>query len=324
MSVESNIGWTDGANGTGAVSLPGIKDLGNNQYEVSNAAGLDKWVEIARSNSNASCTLTNDIDYNHGEWTPIGNYTGTFDGGEHTISNIKIEQAESDRSGLFGQISQGGTVKNLNVKNITIKNTNSKSINGGIAGINNGGTIEGCTVTDSEIIGGYCVGGIIGSNKNDGSQISGCHVEATLSASHKVGGIVGENSISGSIIASSYKGTIHNAFQAGGIIGTNTSSYVTACWADCTLSGTGIDSGGVASWSSGGTITACYWSGYDGNGIGYNSIEAPTISDVTKVEGTTTWQTAVAGMNAALANASCSWRWELLDGNTYPTLVPNN
>ena len=320
VSVESSIGWTDVADGIGSVT-PGFRDLGNNQYEVGNTVGLNKWAEIARSNPNASCTLTNDIDYNHGEWTPIENYTGTFDGGGYTISNIKIEQAGSERCGLFSQINQGGTVKNLNVKSITINNTNSKSFNGGIAGINFG-TIEGCTVTDSKIIGENTVGGIVG--ENNGGQISGCHVEATLSSSNKVGGIVGANS-RGSIIASSYKGIINrnNAPQAGGITGFNVGT-VTACWADCTFSGTGSDSGGVASTNSGGTITACYWSGNEGNGIGVSFGDTSDIIDVTKVEGTTTWQTAVAGMNTALANAGSSWRWELLDGNTYPTLVPNN
>ena len=53
-------------------------------------------------------------------WTPIGSFspyapfTGTFDGGGHTISGLYIDGNSSNR-GLFGYVGSGGTVKNLNV-----------------------------------------------------------------------------------------------------------------------------------------------------------------------------------------------------------------
>ena len=55
-----------------------------------------------------------------------------------------------------------------------------------------------------------------------------------------------------------------------------------------------------------GEITACYWSNYDGNGIGANY----GTGTHTKVDGTTViWQTAVDAMNAALQYTE--WRYEL-------------
>ena len=62
-----------------------------------------------------------------------------------------------------------------------------------------------------------------------------------------------------------------------------------------------------------GEITACYWSNYDGNGIGIND----GTGTPTKVDGTTvTWQTAVEAMNAALQYSE--WRYELT--GALPTL----
>lgn len=64
-----------------------------------------------------------------------------------------------------------------------------------------------------------------------------------------------------------------------------------------------------------GEITACYWSNYDGNGIGANY----GTGTHTKVDGTTvTWQTAVDAMNAALQNINSEWRYELT--GALPTL----
>ena len=71
-----------------------------------------------------------------------------------------------------------------------------------------------------------------------------------------------------------------------------------------------------------GIVTACYWSGYDGTGIGTGSGEA------TKVDGATiTWANAVNAMNTAIEtwntanpDKTCDWRYELKDGNSLPAL----
>ena len=53
------------------------------------------------------------------------------------------------------------------------------------------------------------------------------------------------------------------------------------------------------------TVTACYWGGNAGQGVNNNM--GGTV-DATKVEeGTTTWQDAVEGMNAALTGNDYQW-----------------
>ena len=66
----------------------------------------------------ACAVLTADIDLENQAWTPIGSesnqYTGTFDGGGHTISGLYINSEET-YAGLFGVVGEGGTVKELTV-----------------------------------------------------------------------------------------------------------------------------------------------------------------------------------------------------------------
>ena len=87
---------------------------------------------------------------------------------------------------------------------------------------------------------------------------------------------------------------------AGGIAVINFGT-ITACWFDGNLT-TSYDNGGIAAYNYS-TITTCFYGGNAGHGA-YN--QGGTI-DATKVEGTTTWQTAVDGMNAALTDNAYQW-----------------
>lgn len=82
----------------------------------------------------ATVTLTADLDCSSiTDWTPIGNcaidpwahnnavisgtpFTGSFDGGNHSIKNLHLSFAPTDANkawGLFGAVGEGGVVKNL-------------------------------------------------------------------------------------------------------------------------------------------------------------------------------------------------------------------
>lgn len=77
---------------------------------------------------NQNYELSNDLDFNFGEVHPLGNhdkktkqfypFTGSLDGKNHTIKNIKITNRKSN--GLFGIVSSG-TIKNLTVQNVIIE-----------------------------------------------------------------------------------------------------------------------------------------------------------------------------------------------------------
>ena len=191
---------------------------------------------------------------------------------------------------------------------------------GGIAGLSSG-TIEGCTIMGSKIGGaGYPsdVGGIAGYNSY--GKIYRCQVTgSTIEGTRRLGGIVGDNSSSTEVKACSFEGSIVKVGDSplifiGGIAGVSYAT-ITACWTACHLSySPQMPIGGIVGDNFGTGMTACYWQSDDvSTGAGGGPDNTIRVS---------TWQEAVEGMNAALAGYD--WRWELLDGNTYPTLVQNN
>ena len=66
-----------------------------------------------------------------------------------------------------------------------------------------------------------------------------------------------------------------------------------------------------------GTITSCYWSDYAGNGIGNDITNA---GETTKVDDSTTWETAMSTMNVALTNAGAGWQYVPGSGDAPLTL----
>ncbi len=93
-------------------------------YDIT-AEGLNTLRDLVNAgtafNGKTIC-LTEDVDLNNVEWTPIGNsankFQGTFDGNNKTISNLVITGNKSD-VGLFG-MTTNGEIKNLTVNNAKV------------------------------------------------------------------------------------------------------------------------------------------------------------------------------------------------------------
>lgn len=93
-------------------------------YDIT-AEGLNTLRDLVNAGSAFSgktIRLTEDVDLNNVEWTPIGNsknqFQGTFDGNNKTISNLVITGNKSD-VGLFG-MTTNGEIKNLTVNNAKV------------------------------------------------------------------------------------------------------------------------------------------------------------------------------------------------------------
>ena len=314
--------WKAGEEYTNTVSLAAAKDPGytvsedGKTYNVTSADGLLAWNEAVQKDMTLNCTLADNIDLTGIDWTPIGtsignSYTGTFDGGGHTITGLTV--TGSDRyTGLFGFIK--GTVKNVVLEGVRITSDNSSGYAGGVAGYSFEGNIENCSVSGS--VSGSDVGGVVGYQQ--GGSITGCSSSATVKGTQRAGGVAGTTNYDATLTACYATGdmTVENDGTsnacAGGVVGSNAYCTVIACYAAGNVSGTGsgtIHVGGVTGENFDGTLTACYWSGLPDNDNG----------GATKVDGTTvTWQTAVDAMNAALSGKG--WQYELKDGNSLPTL----
>ena len=311
--------WADGGGESGAAELGYIYDSNTKTYTVYNADGLLAWNEAAQKDRSINCTLTADIDLTGKDWSPIGtnfynSYTGTFDGGGHTIMGLTVT-TNDQYVGLFGRLGKAGTVKNVVMDGIQITSNHSLGYAGGVAGFSWGGTIENCSVSGS-VSGTVSVGGVVGIQWE--ASITGCSSSATVKGMVRVGGVAGETN-SGATMAACYATgnvTIEidpiNNILGGGLVGFNAGSSVLACYATGNVTSTGSSTGKVHIGGFLGnnytTVTACYWKNNHEQGIGYNR----ESTKVTKVDGTSvTWQNAVDAMNTALQNKGSEWRYEL-------------
>ena len=323
--------WQAGGEYTYTVSLAAAKDLGytiesNGSYTVTSADGLMNVAELVNGGkTDINITLDKDIDLTGKEWTPIGTgysnkYTGTFDGGGHTIKGLTVT-TNDQFVGLFGSIGYAGTVKNVMMEDVQITSNRSSGFAGGVAGYSDG-TIENCSVSGS-VSGTVYVGGVVGAQLE--GSITGCSSSTTVKGTVYVGGVAGQTNRSATLTACYATGNviieIHptNNISGGGLVGMNAGSSLLACYATGNVTSTGSSTGYVHIGGFLGdnytTVTACYWKNNHEQGIGYNR----ESTGATKVDGSVvTWQKAVDAMNTALQNAGSEWRYEL--NGALPTL----
>ena len=145
-----------------------------------------KWfrdnVNSGISYDNQYVKLTADIDLEGEEWTPIGymgkTFKGTFDGGNNTISNLKITKelantAANNGIGLFGRTDDKATIKNLTIENVDI--TGSLYV-GAVVGYGyTGKAVENVTVKGDITIDAWWYAGVIGGNGYM-NLVNDCHV----------------------------------------------------------------------------------------------------------------------------------------------------
>lgn len=168
-------------------------------------------------------------------FSPIGTqdnpFFGYFDGQNHTISGLFIEDHDKERVGLFGFV-KDSHIQSFTLDNINIKGKNSvagvcgyaygtmimncsvsgsvygECLLGGIAGELNYCTVDDCSF-DGDIIGtNYSVGGIAGSFEY--GAIMRCHSTGEYSGNMDVSGIVGSQAEC-MLIESASKSTIKSA-----------------------------------------------------------------------------------------------------------------
>ena len=365
--MKNDAEWKAGEEYTYTVSLAAAKDPGytvsedGKTYEVYNAEGLKNIAELVNEEwkLGINITLTDNIDLTDIDWTPIGKddnkaYTGTFDGNGKTITGLTVTGSYK-YAGLFGDIDENGTVKNVVLEGVQITSDNSSGYAGGVAG-DSWGTIENCSVSGS-VSGTTFAGGVVGSQW--GGSITGCNSSATVKGVIFAGGIAGETNSGASLTGCYATGDVTvendgtNNSHAGGVVGYNGGCTLTACYATGSVTGSGSGTiyvggvtgsnnlgiltacyhakgdvsgptgttGGVAgrnfkgSMSGGGIITACYWGG-NGQEQGIGEDQVGTGGTAKVTDGN--WSGAKDAMNAALSGKG--WQYELKDGNSLPTL----
>ena len=221
---ESTIGGDIESSWDGtSISEPETDPDDENTYLISTPAEL-AWVaqQVNGKKDNfdgKTLLLTNDINLNGHHWTPIGNvndyptisFWGTFDGQNHTISNLTASDNAKGyaAAGLFGSLM--GTVKNVILKNVNIRSTHYA---GAVVAYSskNGATVEDCHVDGGTIT---TVPEFIGDSYDNGD---------------KAGGIIGYYVVSDKVTNCSAKNLTITAYrELGGITGCGPHSGMTGC-----------------------------------------------------------------------------------------------
>lgn len=245
----------------------------NNPYQINTAAELAYFAKSVNGGQwydGEYIILKNNINLNNQEWIPIGNhrnsFRGNFDGGNHTVTGMRISNSSADYVGLFGEC----TRYNINsaIKNITVENSviTGKVHVGAIIGYAGEINIENCQSVGNTVNGNKKVGGISGSvvgSVSYAAKIVQCYNSSTVTGEYFVGGIVGagnrciaENCLNTGEIKGNYYGSAGGGIF--GILSTNT-SQITACinWGKISEVRSGY--GGIAGEISGAQILNCYY-----------------------------------------------------------------
>ena len=315
------------------------------EYHITTAeqlAGLAQLVNdktASVSFEGKTICLDNDLDLSGIQWTPIGNgdnfvrhFAGTFDGQHYKIMNLYHHYTGDElvRNGLFGVVSDGGTLKNLLVIDADIASNDGSLLAGILADWVNGGTVENC-YTSGKIennVGDKMVGGLIG-QCTWSTQVKGCASDATVISTESdedhvdtVGGLIGqwENSADSSSITDCWFGgsvSCNNIYSAvGGILGANFENYsgnkpgviIKNCIV-ATKNITGAEPGNIT-WITAAVkthVTNCVWPDTPPDGV---TLDEETYPDnkgnyLAVVKLVVDWDAGTAGADPTFDQSSC-------------------
>jgi flagellin-like protein len=251
-------------NGDSVTVVSALEGESSSVIEVGNLAQL----QAMQGDIDADYKLIRDIDasgtvnWNNGQgFNPIGenytvSFTGSFDGQNHTISNLSINRLNDNRVGLFGLIGEGGEVKNVGVINVNI--TGDWYV-GGLVGSNSDGTVSNSYSTGNVTGEGVKTGGLVG--QNDNGNISNSYSTGNVTGEKRVGGLVGKNN----------EGTVSNSYSTGnvtggdngvgGLVGSNSDGTVSNSYSTGNVTGEERNVGGLVGQNDEGNISNSYSTG---------------------------------------------------------------
>ncbi|NOT18892.1 MAG: filamentous hemagglutinin N-terminal domain-containing protein [Sideroxydans sp.] len=272
------------------------------------------------ANINATGTSTGNDVWNSSGFVSVGNsvsnFNGSFDGQNHTISNLSIYGA--DNVGLFGVTGASSDIRNLglvggvvgggnsvgtlvgqnsgSIRNVYTSGSVTGTANvGALVGYNSGGSINDVYAT-SRVAGTNSVGGLVGYSWG---SISNAYATGSVNGWTTVGGLVGQNSgsISDSYATGTVVGTMFGNGNVGGLVGQNDGSirdsYATGTVGGV-MSGYG-NIGGLVGFNNSGSVSNSYWNtttssqATSAGGTGLTSADMQQQSSFTGFDFTNTW-----------------------------------
>jgi filamentous hemagglutinin family protein len=277
--------------------------------------------------------LANNIDasgtkYWNGDagFVPIGTYSvafsGSFDGGGHTIDGLVINRPAEDYIGLFGHST--GVISNVG---LTGGSAAGWFYVGGLVGWNTGTVTNSYStraVTGRTWIGGL-VGGTGGTVKN--SYSTGAVTGSSDSGNLYVGGLVGGN-YSGMVENSYSTGKVTGSGAVGGLLGINTGT-VTNSYSTGEVTGSSSGVGGLVGYNYFGMVTNSYSTravtgssdvgglvGHNESGTVTNSYSTGAVTGSSSVGGLVGYNEGYSDVGSSMASIKNSYSTGDVTGST--------
>lgn len=165
---------------------------------------------------NKKFVLQNDIDLNGVEIKSAEVFCGTFEGGGHSIKNVKLS-FEGSNKGLFCSVTKEGQIRDLNVTGdikVTVGTDTESVFRQKATSILSKTDIN----TQNFDKGSKGAGGLVGYNEG---KIVNCSYGGNIKGQKQVGGLVGYNAMTGVVDSSANSATVVGDSETGGIVGYN-------------------------------------------------------------------------------------------------------
>ena len=165
---------------------------------------------------NKKFVLQNDIDLNGVEIKSAEVFCGIFEGGGHSIKNVKLS-FEGSNKGLFCSVTKEGQIRDLNITGdikVTV-GTDTESVFRQKATSILSKTDINTQNFDKRSKG---AGGLVGYNAG---KIVNCSYGGNIKGQKQVGGLVGYNAMTGVVDSSANSATVVGDSETGGIVGYN-------------------------------------------------------------------------------------------------------
>ena len=189
-------------------------------------------------------------------FTPAGDlatqFTGTFDGLGHTISNLVINRPATNFVGLFGYHA-GPAIRNVGLAGGSVSGNDGV---GGLVGYKFGGTVSNSYATGN-VTAVRTTGGLLGYNNAATVRDSYATGSVSGSFSFPVGGLVGQ-AMNGTISNSYATGNVSGTGSAGGLVGlTQSGSTVSdsSATGNVSMTGTNHNAGGLVGYNNASTVS---------------------------------------------------------------------
>ena len=224
--------WT---HGTGVSSDPYLIETAENLAYLAQQVNAGYQAQGSAVFRYTYFLLTDDLDLNNINWTPIGNvnmnmqgyyFAGIFDGWYHNIDHLKI-QSSADVCGLFCGLGgeQGapggsgtGVIKHLSVTNGNITSTGT-GVGGLVGAIAGEATVYQCSFSGTISVsnsGSYCGAGGIAAALAENANIDECSFHGSISATNN-GGFTGAAGAGGIVGLAMNQAVISQCYNTGNI-----------------------------------------------------------------------------------------------------------